>query len=380
MKQLVLEKVDEELARNAFASISRIQIVVSRNEQDTTWDSFLAGTPGGDHVQTSMWARLKAPMGWQATRLIIQDCDEIIGGAQILTRTFKKRLRIGYISGGPVFRLANAESVAAFLTALKNEVESQKLHCVIIQPPDIPQLRDTLIGSHYRPVYLGVFPVATVVIDLARSLDELLMAMKPKKRKYVRRSIDRGVHVRRGSRDDLGTFYRLSMATANRKGFPDFPIQYYERLWDIFSAGDHIQLFVAEVDEKPVSASLRINFGDTVWCKRRGWSGEFANAHPNEALEWAGIQWAKAAGYRYYDLEGINQPDAEYSLRGEPIPNELADAPSSYKLGWGGNVQMLPGALVYFSNPLIRWGHRVVYPKVASWKMIHHLAERVKMS
>lgn len=380
MKQMLLEATSATSGRIAVASDSRPRIVVSHDEFDAAWDSFLATTPGGDHVQTSIWSRLKAPMGWQATRLILKERDEIVGGAQMLTRTFKKRIRIGYISGGPIFTSTNVDTVALFLSALRREVDSQKLQCVIIQPPEAAGLRDALLQHHYRPVFLGAFPVATVVIDLQRSLDEILMGMKPKKRKYVRRSADRGVEVRRGTRDDLDTFYKLSMATANRKGFPDFPMQYYERLWDIFGAGDHIQLFIAEVEAKPVSASLRINFGDTVWCKRRGWSGEFANAHPNEALEWAGIQWAKAAGYRYYDLEGINLRDAEYAIRGEPIPDELADAPSSYKLGWGGKVQMLPGALVYFSNPLLRWGHRVIYPKVANWKVIHHLAEKVKMS
>jgi hypothetical protein len=39
----------------------------------------------------------------------------------------------------------------------------------------------------------------------------------------------------------------------------------------------------------------------------------------------------------------------------------------------------LPESLAYFSNPLIRWGHRVVYPKIADWPVIDRLVYRMKV-
>jgi hypothetical protein len=139
-------------------------------------------------------------------------------------------------------------------------------------------------------------------------------------------------------------------------------------------------LLIAEKDGRPVSAALRLAFGDTVVCKKRGWSGEFGNLRPNEALEWAAILWAKDAGYRYYDFEGIPRSTAEAVLRGDGLPDENLQSPASYKLGYGGEVRLLPDTLAYFSNPLVRWGHRVVYPRIAHWPIIDRVVYRLKVN
>jgi hypothetical protein len=129
-----------------------------------------------------------------------------------------------------------------------------------------------------------------------------------------------------------------------------------------------------------VSAGLRVAFGDTVICKKRGWSGEFGSLRPNVALEWAAIHWAKQAGYRYYDFEGLPRTIAEAVLRGEGLPEENRQSPASYKLGYGGDVRILPDALAYFSNPLIRCGHRVVYPRISNWPIVERLVNRMKVN
>ena len=119
------------------------------------------------------------------------------------------------------------------------------------------------------------------------------------------------------------------MATANRKGFPDFPMH-----TDQIAHGRYRCRRSHPIIYRRGRGEAGFRFTPDQLRRHRvvqgPWLvGQFANAHPNEALEWAGIQWAKAAGYRYYDLEGINLRDAEYAIRGEPIPDELADAPST---------------------------------------------------
>jgi lipid II:glycine glycyltransferase (peptidoglycan interpeptide bridge formation enzyme) len=353
---------------------------VSREAVDREWDAFLAATPGGHHVQTSMWARLKAALGWSAVRLIVKDGGEIIGGAQMLLREYGRRLRIGYVPKGPIFFPGNQHVAARFMRAFREQVRAENLRCVIVQPANETAPISALQACHYRPVRLATFLQATTVIDLSQPLDDILRRMRPKTRKSIRQSQQRGVRVRRGSEEDLDTFFGLFSATSNRQGFQDYSRSYFERLWKLFGAGGHVQLFVAEVEGKPVSAALRMAFGETVICKKRGWSGEFGNLRPNEALEWAAIQWAKDAGYRYYDFEGLPRRTAEAVLCGEPLPEENVQSPASYKLGYGGDVRILPETLAYFSNPLIRWGHRVVYPRIASWPIMDRLANRLKVN
>ena len=47
-----------------------------------------------------------------------------------------------------------------------------------------------------------------------------------------------------------------------------------------------------------------------------------ANQKPNEVLQWHSILWGKSHGYRYYNLEGIDQEAAHAKLNNEPIPVE----------------------------------------------------------
>ena len=356
------------------------EIVISHRPVDREWDAFLAATPGGHHVQASMWAQLKLALGWSSVRLIAKEAGQIVGGAQVLIREYGTRFNIGYVPKGPIFSSPSLDVVAAFLDALREEVRVHNLQCLIVQPATETSLLSELSRCGYRPVRLGTFLQATAVIDLQQSLDEILMRMRPKTRKSVRQSQQRGVQVRRGDEEDLDTLCELLAATSGRKSFQDYDKSYYQRLWELFGPSGHAQLFLAEVDGKPVSAALRIAFGDTVICKKRGWSGELSNLRPNEALEWAAIQWAKDAGYRYYDLEGIARPVAESIVRGDGPPEEGGQTFTTYKLGYGGDVRILPGPLAYFSNPLIRWGHRVLYPKVAGWPIIDRLVHRSKLN
>jgi lipid II:glycine glycyltransferase (peptidoglycan interpeptide bridge formation enzyme) len=87
-------------------------------------------------------------------------------------------------------------------------------------------------------------------------------------------------------------------------------------------------------------------------------------------LDWASIVWAKQEGYRYYDLEGI-QPDAARAiLAGQPLPEALEQTPTSYKLGFGGEVQLFPAAYEYLTNPLLRRAYTTVFPKISHWAAV----------
>jgi lipid II:glycine glycyltransferase (peptidoglycan interpeptide bridge formation enzyme) len=218
------------------------------------------------------------------------------------------------------------------------------------------------------------------VLDLTQPLDQILANMRSKTRKSVRQSQNRGLIVRRGGEDDLPVFYDLFMATADRKGFRDYSRSYFQQLWRFFGPDGHAQLFIAEKDGKPVAAALRLAFGQTVICKKRGWSGQFGELRPNEALEWAAIRWAKDAGYRFYDFEGLPRPIAESVLRGDGVPHQFLQSPANYKLGYGGDVCILPDSLAYFANPVLRLAHRVVYPKIAHWPIIDRIVSRVKVN
>jgi lipid II:glycine glycyltransferase (peptidoglycan interpeptide bridge formation enzyme) len=117
-------------------------------------------------------------------------------------------------------------------------------------------------------------------------------------------------------------------------------------------------------DQEPVSAAIAFPFG--VWFRvwKVGWSGQHGDCRPNEALWWGMIQYARESGYRYFDFVEIDPVQARAVLDGVgslPSPGNT----TFFKLGFGGEIKVLPGAYCYFSNPLLRmtmrgWGEKLL--------------------
>jgi lipid II:glycine glycyltransferase (peptidoglycan interpeptide bridge formation enzyme) len=117
----------------------------------------------------------------------------------------------------------------------------------------------------------------------------------------------------------------------------------------------HAQIFLAEYSGRPLSAALVIAFGDVVSYKRGGWSGEHGDLHPNELMHWAAMQWAKHEGYRCYDFEGIEWRPGDGGL----------SSVSTFKMGFGGQVVLLPSAYEHIDNPVLRRAYTWLAPRLS---------------
>ena len=54
-------------------------------------------------------------------------------------------------------------------------------------------------------------------------------------------------------------------------------------------------------------------------------------------------------------------------VHGEPLPDSLKQSVIRFKLGFGGQVTILPGAYDCVYNPFLRWAYNTVFPKIAGW-------------
>ena len=356
------------------------QVQVSQTVEDSEWDGYIADAPGGNHAQTSLWAQVKALRGWKAVRIkVIQD-EQIVAGAQLLLRSLRLVGTIGYVPKGPVISSSDPELPRFVMEKLHELVRAYRLQYLLVQPPSNgDNLATHLPDRGFCQSLTRVMPAATVLIDLSHPLDKILAGMRKKTRYGVRRSQKDGVTVREGAQDDLPTFHRLLTATSQRQGFSPFPLGYFSDMWHILDPPGYLKLFISEYEGEPVSAQLILSFGDTATAKQFGWSGRHGVHRPNEALDWATIKWAKSHGYRYYDLEGIDRDAAKAALSGEAIPEALQQTPTSYKLGFGGQVVSFPDAIEYVHNPLLRGAYFIVFPKIAKWPLVNRALNRFRI-
>lgn len=355
---------------------------VSRAADDPAWEAFLAETPGAHYAQSSLWARMKALSGWRATRVIVARGAQIVAGAQLLIHPLPLVGALGYVPKGPLAPAGDPDLARLVLDALHGAARAARVRYLAIQPAATGYPFARLLGDQgFQPQpRLGTCG-ATLRLDLTQDHAAILAQMKKRTRANIRRAEATGVSVRAGDERDLDTFYRLLVTAAKRKGFPVYARGHYAALWRALAPHGRVALFLAELAGEAVAAQLAIPFGDTMYTHVSAWSGEHGRCKPNEALEWAAICWARAHGCRVYDFEGIDPGVARAILGGAartavpaPEPDTMV---TTYKLGFGGSVTLLPEACDYIYNPLLRLGYSTLSPPLQRWRLLSRVRKAV---
>ena len=343
------------------------EVRVSDTKEAREWDEFLAKMPGGHHVQTSMWARVKSKVKWQCVRIIVYQGNCIVAGAQMLMRQLPVGGAVGYVPKGPMCEYNDPVLLELVIAELHRVAQAGRVRFLILQPPDNgEEFKTSLQENGFRPSPFKAFPVATVQLDLSQNLDKILASMKSKTRYNIRLGLRKGMVAREGSNGDIATFHRILTSTGHRQDFSVNDEAYYLEIAKVFGRYDNFKLFVAEYNGVIISAMFVIAFGDTVLFKRGGWSGQNGALRPNEVMHWKAIQWAKSVGYRYYNFEGIDLDAAHLYLAGKPLDSGKLKSVTRFKLGFGGEVRLLPGVYDYVYNSAARWTYRKVWPRLQS--------------
>lgn len=353
---------------------------VSDETDDPDWDAFVTRMPGGHHVQTSMWGQVKAVLGWRIARVVISHQDHIVAGAQLLIRPMPLIGAVGYVPKGPLCTSENPALAELVINELHRLSRVHRVQYLIVQPPNNgDSLARQLPRWGFRRAPIAVAPTATILIDLTQNVDSIMGQMRKNTRYNIRHSQRKSIIIREGTDEDLDTFYHLLAETSERQGFTINSKEYFEKVWQVFG-NRYLKLFIAEYNGEPVSTLLNVAFHNTVTSWRGGWSGCYGNRHPNEAIRWSAIQWAKCRGYRYYDFGGIHKDAAQAIMRDEPLTASVKYTPTHFKLGFGGQVVLYPEPYSYVYNPLLCWAYNKVSDQIGNWPsvkvILNHLSKR----
>ena len=165
-----------------------------------------------------------------------------------------------------------------------------------------------LLGNH-RPL-AGLLPLekigGTVYVDLSQSHGELWAGLAHSCRKNIKRAQSCGLEVRVSpGKKDLKLFYRVYEDFLRRKNSDDFyhfPLASLEELCDL--VGDSATLFFVSYSGKTLAANLVLHQYDIAEDYLRGTYPDEARVRPNNILLYEIILWAKARGYRYFNIGG----------------------------------------------------------------------------
>jgi hypothetical protein len=204
--------------------LSRYRLVVSQELSDLEWDDFVAAAVGGAYQQTSMWAEVKATLGWRCARLVLRGSQGIVAGCQVLLRPVPWLGAIAYASRAPLVAGHDPRALESLLEALHELALQERILYLKVQPPPGRGDMAVVLGARgFVESTLDVAPAVTVRVDLDRSPEALLAAMRRNTRTNIRKAQRLGVQIREGGEADLGTFMRLLGATARRRDSPPIP-------------------------------------------------------------------------------------------------------------------------------------------------------------
>ncbi|MGF1504626.1 MAG: lipid II:glycine glycyltransferase FemX [Anaerolineae bacterium] len=338
------------------------------------WNASLAAMPYAHVLQTWEWGDFKAATtGWQPDRIAFMNKGSVIAMAQILTRR-EGPFKIMYVPKGPVLDYNHDILRRSVLEEIKRYAHDNGASFIKIDPDvtiglgipgepdafDIPprvQIQEEfqLAGFHYSAEQIQFRN--SVIIDLRKPEDDLLMAMKQKTRYNVRLGPNKkGVEIRRGTLDDLDILYELYEETAERDNFIIRPLDYYRKAWGDFMKAGLAQPFIAEYKGMALAHVIIFGFGRRAWYFYGASSERERNRMPTYALQWEAIKWAKSQRMQVYDFWGA--PD-DFSNPEDPLQGVYR-----FKSGFGGTVVRRIGAWDYPARPPLYKAYTRLMPVV----------------
>jgi lipid II:glycine glycyltransferase (peptidoglycan interpeptide bridge formation enzyme) len=289
------------------------------------WNSLISQLPDPHLLQTREWAEAKKPFGWEAHyKTWLDKSGNLEAAAQILQRSIRipgigRSICMLYVPKGPVLRdWSDAELRTRVLADLVEFTRSEGAFFIKIDPDVnlgigvthqkndstgvsfIGQLKDTGWRISNEQVQMR----NTMLIDLRKSEDELLAAMKQKTRYNLRLAERKGVEVHHGNPADFSLLYRMYAETSVRDGFVIRSEAYYRAVWERFFDAGMLTPLIAEVDGQAVAGLMLFIFGKQSWYLYGMSRDQAREWMPNYLLQWEAMKTSQKAGCETYDLWG----------------------------------------------------------------------------
>jgi lipid II:glycine glycyltransferase (peptidoglycan interpeptide bridge formation enzyme) len=286
------------------------------HQEIANWNMHVLANPdGGNIFQGFELGEIKSRTGWKIRYIIV--------GKYAITiheRFIPGFGKLWYLPKGPgIIHMKDLKQILTLLRTfgsrsgvflIKIEPEILKTNTVLRALSDLP-----LVAA--RPIQPNF---ATVILDLAKSPDEVLAALPQKSRHALKRAIRDGVTVKsvEPTKKNLTIMSHLMKVTMADKPGIIRELSYYESFWKLYSERGLGTLFFAYYDGQPVAGAFVTTFGKKATYKDGGSVREKTVYGASHALQWHIIEWLVGQGITSYDLCGT-PPIDEIDNREHPL-------------------------------------------------------------
>jgi len=263
-----------------------------------------AGPAGAEFLQSWTGGEILRAAGSETARIGLRRRSDsrVMAAATIVKVSLGAGFSYFFSPRGPILKGKSAAADKDSLEILSEEIRKRDPRALFwrIEPLRLPA---GLSIAAQKSVDLN--PRQTLILDLAKSEEELLAAMSPKTRYNIRLAEKKGIRVREGGLEDFAAFWRLMELTGDRDGFRLHGADHYKNL---LTAGvGAVKLFLAEYEGRPVAAGLFSFWGDKATYLHGASDNEFRQLMAPHLLQWTAITAARRDAFKYYDFHGIDE-------------------------------------------------------------------------
>lgn len=232
------------------------------------FDKFARKSPISHFQQTSAWANLKATNGWKAHFVGVKEKDALIAASLILEKPLPLGRSMFYAPRGPLLDYKNESLLKFFVQNVKTYAKKHHVIFFKVDPEIVNIERDqdgnpvkdgennsSIVSSlkklgfkhHGFNIEGNIAPQYTFVLNLnGRTEDELFANFDGNHRTKLRKNEKNHVAIRKMTFDELSIYKDITTHTADRRGFEDRPLSYYEEMWK--ALGDDLVIYLATVN------------------------------------------------------------------------------------------------------------------------------------
>ena len=281
-------------------------IFFNQRNNGAEWNQFVIEN-NGNFLQSFEWGEFQEKFRAKIYRIEVKEKHKILLRAQIVQK--KNWLKAYfYIPYGPVLNLniSQQEKQKALILFLNKIQElARKENAIFLRIEPITSLPD-LSGFCFQDQIKRVQPKKTLLLDLKKTEQEIFNNFNKGTRYNIRLAEKKGVKMK-VSHKYSDVFYNLMKQTKKRQGFRAHAEKYYRKLLDIDTRDFNAELFLAEYNNKVITASIVIFFGKRATSLHAVSDYKYRALKTVEFLHWQKILLAKKMGFKEYDFWGIDE-------------------------------------------------------------------------
>ncbi|MBI5411587.1 peptidoglycan bridge formation glycyltransferase FemA/FemB family protein [Candidatus Peregrinibacteria bacterium] len=298
------------------------------------WEAFIDAARPHTFLHSWHWGEFQAAMGNKVWRLGIYEGETLISAALVF-KVVARRGSFLFCPHGPIldsrFEIRDSRLINTLTDYLKQLGVQERCDFIRISPlfPDTPENNSLFLDLGFRdaPVHM-MHPELSWILDVTRSEEALLTAMRKNSRYSIRRAEKDGVVITKSSDiKDLESFRVLYDETVQRQHFTPFPRDYFRKEFEVFSCDGQAQLFFAHYRGDLISTAFIIFSRDAGFYHHGASTPKYPKLTASHLLQWEVIRETKRRECTFYNFWGVSPEDE---------PNHPWAGLSLFKRGFGG--------------------------------------------